>query len=34
MMKCGVLFEIRTEILNIIKTSFGINGLITENTST
>jgi hypothetical protein len=26
-MKCGVLFEVRTEFLNIIQTSFGFKGL-------
>jgi hypothetical protein len=28
MVKCGVLFEVRTEFLNIIYTSFGFTGLI------
>jgi hypothetical protein len=28
MVKCGVLFEVRTEFLNIIYTSFGFRGLI------
>jgi hypothetical protein len=28
MVKCGVLFEVRTEFLSIIKTSFGFKGLI------
>jgi hypothetical protein len=28
MVKCGVLFEVRTEFLNIIKTSFGFKGLM------
>jgi hypothetical protein len=27
MVKCGVLFEVRTEFLNIISTSFGFKGL-------
>jgi hypothetical protein len=27
MMKCGVLFEVRTEFLNSIETSFGLKGL-------
>jgi hypothetical protein len=27
MMKCGVLFDVRTEFLNIIYTSFGFKGL-------
>jgi hypothetical protein len=27
MVKCGVLFEVRTDFLNIIKTSFGFKGL-------
>jgi hypothetical protein len=27
MVKCGVLFEVRTEFLNIICTSFGFKGL-------
>jgi hypothetical protein len=27
MVKCGVLFEVRTEYLNIILTSFGFKGL-------
>jgi hypothetical protein len=27
MVKCGVLFEVRTEFLNIIYTSFGFKGL-------
>jgi hypothetical protein len=27
MMKCGVLFEVRSEFLNIIYTSFGFKGL-------
>jgi hypothetical protein len=31
MVKCGVLFEVRTESLNIIKTSFGFKGLITPS---
>jgi hypothetical protein len=30
MVKRGVLFEIRTEFLNIIQTSFGFKGLISE----
>jgi hypothetical protein len=30
MVKRGVLFEIRTEFLNIIQTSFGFKGLILE----
>jgi hypothetical protein len=28
MVKCGVLFEVRTESLNIIYTSFGVEGFI------
>jgi hypothetical protein len=28
MVKCGVLFEVRTELLDIIYTSFGFKGLI------
>jgi hypothetical protein len=28
MMKCGVLFEVRAEFLNIIQTSFGFIGLM------
>jgi hypothetical protein len=28
MVKCGVLFEVRTEFLNVIYTIFGFNGLI------
>jgi len=27
MVKCGVLFEVRTEFLNVIQTSFGFKGL-------
>jgi hypothetical protein len=27
MVKCGVLFEVRTEFLNIILTSLGLKGL-------
>jgi hypothetical protein len=27
MVKCGVLFEVRTEVLNIIQTSFCFKGL-------
>jgi hypothetical protein len=27
MVKCGVLFEVRTEFLNVIKTSFDFKGL-------
>jgi hypothetical protein len=27
MVKCGVLFEVRTEFLNIIQTSFSFEGL-------
>jgi hypothetical protein len=27
MVKCGFLFEVQTEFLNIIKTSFGFKGL-------
>jgi hypothetical protein len=27
MVKCGVLFEVRTEFLNVISTSFGFKGL-------
>jgi hypothetical protein len=30
MVKCGVLFEVRTEFLNIISTSFGFKGLNTS----
>jgi hypothetical protein len=26
MVKCGVLFEVRTEFLNIVYTSFGLKG--------
>jgi hypothetical protein len=28
MVKCGVLFEVRTEFLNIIYTSLGFKGVI------
>jgi hypothetical protein len=28
MVKCGVLFEVRTEFLNTIKTSLGFKGLM------
>jgi hypothetical protein len=28
MVKCGILFEVWAEFLNIIKTSFGFKGLI------
>jgi hypothetical protein len=28
MVKCGVLFEVRTDFLNIIQTSFGFKGFI------
>jgi hypothetical protein len=31
MVKCGVLFEVRTEFLNNIKTSFGFKGIISLN---
>jgi hypothetical protein len=31
MAKCGVLFEVRTEFLNIIKTSFVFKGLNSVN---
>jgi hypothetical protein len=31
MVKCGVLFEVRTEFLNIIQTSFGCKGIISLN---
>jgi hypothetical protein len=27
MVKCGILFDVRTEFLNIIKTSVGLKGL-------
>jgi hypothetical protein len=27
MVKCGVLFEVRTELLNVIQASFGFKGL-------
>jgi hypothetical protein len=27
MVKCGVLFEVRTEFLDVIQTSFGFKGL-------
>jgi hypothetical protein len=27
MVKCGVLFEVRTEFVNIVKTSLGFEGL-------
>jgi hypothetical protein len=30
MVKCGVLFEVRTGFLNIIYTSFGYRGLIND----
>jgi hypothetical protein len=30
MVKCGVLFEVRTEFLNIIYTSFVFKGLKTQ----
>jgi hypothetical protein len=30
MVTCGVLFEVRTELLNIVKTSFGFKSL-TQN---
>jgi hypothetical protein len=30
MVKCGVLFEVRTEFLNNIYTSFGLKGLISD----
>jgi hypothetical protein len=31
MVKCGVLFEVRTEFLNNIYTSFGCKGIISLN---
>jgi hypothetical protein len=31
MVKCGVLFEVRTEFLNVIYTSFGFKGVIYLN---
>jgi hypothetical protein len=31
MVKCGVLFEVRTEFLNIIQTSFGFKGITSLN---
>jgi hypothetical protein len=31
MVKYGVLFEVRTEFLNIIYTSFGYRGLINDD---
>jgi hypothetical protein len=31
MVKCGVLFEVRTEFLNIIYTTFVFKGLISIN---
>jgi len=31
MIKCGVLFEVRTEFLNIIYTSFDCKGLMTTS---
>jgi hypothetical protein len=31
MVKCGVLFEVRTEFLNITQTSFGFKGLNSIN---
>jgi hypothetical protein len=31
MVKCGVLFEVRTESLNNIQTSFGLKGLNSVN---
>jgi hypothetical protein len=31
MAKCGVLFEVRTEFLNIISTSFSFKGIISLN---
>jgi hypothetical protein len=31
MVKCGVLFEVRTEFLNIIQTGFGFKGLNSVN---
>jgi hypothetical protein len=35
MVKCGVLFEVRTGFLNIIPTSFGFKGLkLISNTQT
>jgi hypothetical protein len=30
MVKCGVLFEVRTQFLNITYTSFGFKGLMTR----
>jgi hypothetical protein len=31
MVMCGVLFEVRTEFLNIIYTSFGFKGLMSDS---
>jgi hypothetical protein len=31
MVKCDVLFEVRTEFLNIMKTSFGCKGIVSLN---
>jgi hypothetical protein len=31
MVKCGVLFKVRTEFLNIIYTGFGFKGLISRS---
>jgi hypothetical protein len=31
MVTCGVLFEVRTEFLNIIYTSFGFKGLMSDS---
>jgi hypothetical protein len=31
MVNCGVLFEVRSEFLNIIYTSFGFKGIISLN---
>jgi hypothetical protein len=31
MVKCGVLFEVRTDFLNVKKTSFGFKGLMENN---
>jgi hypothetical protein len=30
MVKCGVLFEVRTEILNVIYTSYGLKAISTQ----
>jgi hypothetical protein len=31
MVKCGVLFEVRTKFLNIIQTSVGIKGFVNQS---